>query len=249
MVCEDDPDVATLLSLILSHGGYTVHVANTAAQARQLLTQHTYAAMTVDIMLPDEDGISLVRGLRDQEVTRTLPIVMVSAIADETRKALNGDAFGVIDWLQKPIDTQRLLGAIERAALCGKPRILHVEDDPDILSMVSVLLREIADVVPAVTLYEAKQQLARETFSIILLDLLMPDSNGLELLPLLCTSHNPTTPVIVFSALEVSLTTARQVAATLIKSRVTDQQLLNTVKSIIQGNCSVKNNSLKQVNG
>ncbi|MEO6697747.1 MAG: ATP-binding protein, partial [Gammaproteobacteria bacterium] len=132
LICEDDPDVAGLLSEILRQGGFESDIALDAAQAKQLLDQHTYAAMTLDILLPGEDGIELLKELRTRKDTQELPVVVVSMIADQSSDAINGAAFGVIDWINKPFNPLRLTMAVNRAAALmrgGKPRILHVEND------------------------------------------------------------------------------------------------------------------------
>ena len=67
-----------------------------------------FDAMTLDLMLPEEDGLSLFRRLRRREDGRALPVVVISATADQGRRVLNGDAVGVVDWLDKPIDPARL---------------------------------------------------------------------------------------------------------------------------------------------
>ncbi len=64
LICEDDPDVARLLCLLLEREGYRTDVAYDADQAKRLLRERSYAAMTLDLMLPGQDGISLIRELR-----------------------------------------------------------------------------------------------------------------------------------------------------------------------------------------
>lgn len=114
LICEDDPDVATLLSLILRKGGYHTEIAYDATQAKNLLNQNNYSAMTLDIKLPDQDGISLIKELAEQEHTRNLPIVVVSANTQQWRSQLNDSKFSVIDWLDKPIDQNYLLTVMQK---------------------------------------------------------------------------------------------------------------------------------------
>src|SRR4051794_21178768 len=135
LICEDDVDVANLLALMLEREGFAADVAVDAAAARRLVHVRRYAAMTVDLTLPGQDGISLIRELRAEPATSRLPIVVVSVRAREGRTELDGGALGVVDWLAKPIDEGLLLAAVRRAvrgAPAGKARILHVEDDPDL---------------------------------------------------------------------------------------------------------------------
>ncbi|MFQ5631138.1 MAG: response regulator, partial [bacterium] len=235
LICEDDHDVATLLGMMLQEGGFSTDCAYDAEQAKELLERNEYAAMTLDIMLPGQDGISLIRDLRTFERTRQLPIVVVSVKAKEGSEELNGNAFGIIDWLEKPIDQNRLMRAVKIAAsrLTGaRPRILHVEDDPDIPKVVSMMLQDSADIVCASTLHDAAKKLEQKHFDLAILDIELPDGNGLDLLSHL-NSMTPPIPVIIFSAQEVSAECAQNVAAALVKSRHTNEALLDSIRSLI----------------
>ncbi|HEX9702047.1 MAG TPA: PAS domain S-box protein, partial [Rhodospirillales bacterium] len=88
LICEDDEDIAELLSLMLGRQGIISDIARTAGQARGLLAANAYDAMTLDLILPDQDGLSFIRDLRADARTRNLPVVVVSVLADEGRKAV-----------------------------------------------------------------------------------------------------------------------------------------------------------------
>jgi CheY-like chemotaxis protein len=150
LVCEDDPQVSRVLQVMLELEGYLVDVAATAAEARELAARQTYAAMTVDILLPDGSGIALVRELKERPETRELPVIVVSVVAEEGRLELGGGgAVSVIDWLGKPVDRERLAAALHRA-VAQRPahgaRILHVEDDGDLVAVVRALVGDEATV-------------------------------------------------------------------------------------------------------
>ena len=239
LICEDDKDVAQLLSIVLKQNGFIADVAHTAAQARDYLNRKQYEAMTLDLVLPDEDGVSLLKSLRQDEKTKSLPIIVVSVVADERRNELkNGDAIGIIDWLTKPIDRDRLVSAVASAippdGADSRPRILYAEDDKDLVSIISKTLQDFADVVPANTLKEGKKHLKNERFDLVLIDVGLPDGSGLELLRFLRKNGDETTPVIIFSADEVDTKIAEEVNAALVKSRTSNKQLFDTVKSCIK---------------
>src|SRR4051812_12862778 len=237
LVCEDDRDVARLLGLMLEREGYQVDVAHNGAQARRLLRQRSYAALTLDLVLPDQDGVTLIRELRREEATSRLPIVVVSVRAQEGAAELNGGALGVVDWLVKPIDEDRLMLAVERAvrsSLGGRAHILHVEDDPDLQRVVAAIVDGDARVEQALNLSEARERLACERFDLVILDLALPDGSGLELLPEL-GSLDPPTPVLIFLAHEVDKTVAGQVAAVLVKSQTSNRELSERIRSALQG--------------
>lgn len=236
LICEDDFDIATLLKMILKTGGFSpIDIAQNATTAKQLLNEHEYAAMTLDLAMPDQDGLSLIRELRAQEKYQDLPIVVISAKAQEGRKELSGGGLAVIDWLDKPIDQKRLIAAVKQATQRpdSKAYILHIEDDFDLQKVVSVILQDVAHLVHAKNIEDARQKLADETFDLVLLDLGLPDGYGVELLSEINSPDRPPIPVVVFSAQELSADLAREVAATLIKSRTSNQSLLDTIKSLI----------------
>lgn len=240
LVCEHDRDIATLIVMMIEPGGFDCDVAYSASEAKEMLAGGRYAAMTLDLGLPDQNGLALIREIRDTEPMGELPIIIVSgtpeaAAADMSPNALNG-ALKIADWLQKPIDQEALRLAVRRALKNDtrhRPRILHIEDDEDIISVVSVLVGGIADVTPAATKKEAIRLIHEERFELVILDLMLPDGSGEDLLCELRRSANSKMPVIVFSAREPSTHLADRIAATLVKSRASNDDLLAVVKSAL----------------
>lgn len=115
LICEDDHDVARLIGMVLDNAGFDSDLVFSAGQARAQLAQASYAAMTVDLKLPDQDGLELIRSLRQQERTRDLPIVVVSALSGEVQMRFNNQSLTVSDWLEKPIDENQLILGLRRA--------------------------------------------------------------------------------------------------------------------------------------
>lgn len=234
LVCEDDYDTAALLQLLLQQAGFAIDLAHTAAQAKMLLQKNHYGALTLDLALPDQDDIAFIHDLRENESTRALPVIVVSVRAEQGRVAVNGDAVKVIDWISKPIDAKRLIGAVNCAtAHAPKPAvILHIEDDDDVFQVAALMLQDIARVEHATTLKQARERLSHEHFDLVILDLEMPDGSGLELVPLL-QAQIPPIPIVVFSVDEISKETAAKVSAVLIKSRTSNEKLVETIRSLV----------------
>lgn len=232
LVCEDDPDVGTLLRLMLEQEGYRADIATSFGQARTLLAKERYAAMTLDIMLPDGNGLELLHELRRDERTAELPVIIVSAVADMHRQEVDGEALAVVDWLRKPIDQDQLIRAVQRAVSGPRPRILHVEDDPDVQRVVGDILRDFAQVEVAHNRADAEAALEQGGFSLVILDLELPDGSGLSLLPVV-GSFQPPVPVVIFSAHEHEHSLADEVAAALVKSRTTNHELVATIRGIL----------------
>jgi signal transduction histidine kinase/DNA-binding response OmpR family regulator len=236
LIVEDDADVARLLSMMLEQHGWDSVVANSARRALECLDAGRFDALTLDLMLPDQDGLSLFRQLRQRPDGKLLPIVVISAIADQGKRELNGDAVGVVDWLDKPIDQQRLRDALRQAlrGTEGRASILHVEDDHDIVRIVAAVMGDEADVVPARSLAEARARLAGgDRFALVIIDVGLPDGSGLDLIQDL-RRLDPPPPVLIFSASDYDSSTARSVAAALVKSRTENRVLHETIRHLIE---------------
>jgi len=247
LVCEDDPDIARLLSLLLPTEGYSVEIARNAAEAKTRLKEQRYAAMTLDLGLPDQDGVSLIRELRSQPATRNLPIVVVSAHAECGQAELIG-GFAIVDWLAKPVDEQQLQHALQRAVTSHGGcclRVLHVEDDPDVQRIVAEVGGGIAEYDHAATLAEARTRLGQERYDLVVLDLGLPDGTGWELLPTL-KRLSPSPPVLLFSASSVAADEARRVDAVLVKSRTTNDELLQVLRNLLRHSASLDPATLVQ---
>ena len=235
LVCEDDHDIAHLIGLMLEKGGFDVDRAYTAAMALAFLEKTSYAAMTVDLELPDQDGVTLVLTLRRQAHTRDLPIVVVSASANEERIECNSMPLEVSDWLDKPIDENQLVLALRRAIgrmAEGKPRILHVEDDVDIQRITAAIAQDFAVFEFAVSPEEARARLREQRFDLVLLDLALRGGSGWEVLADIEALNQPP-PVVVFSATTLNRAEAARFAAVLVKAQTSNAEVLQTLQGVL----------------
>lgn len=235
LIVEDDPDVAALLKRMLAEAGYNSDIAYDANQARQLLQEKAnhYKAITLDLVLPGQDGISLLDDLHSDASPYNIPVVVISVKANETKRDLQGSAIGVVDWLQKPIDQQRLINAVKQAA--GPTRlakVLHVEDEADVHKIVSMLLQDHCDLTWTTTKAASIEALESEEFDLVLLDIGLPDGSGLDLLDTIEHCVKPPR-VVIFSAYDVTQEYADKVSAVLVKSRTDEFRLAEVIDSVI----------------
>ncbi|MFA6002765.1 MAG: response regulator [Elusimicrobiota bacterium] len=114
LAIDDDVSVCEFYQQCLSAFGFHVTCAPGAKQAREHLAKHRPDIILMDVMMPETDGITLTRELRDDPKTSDIPIIVVSGLADAG--TLN-DAllFGAVDYMVKPIDIEVLKSKIERA--------------------------------------------------------------------------------------------------------------------------------------
>ncbi len=111
LVVEDETAIAELIALNLRHAGFEVTLAETAEQAQAAVDAVLPDLVLLDWMLPGQSGVSLARRWRTDERTKGLPIIMLTARAEETDKVAGLDA-GADDYLTKPFSTQELLARI-----------------------------------------------------------------------------------------------------------------------------------------
>jgi two-component system phosphate regulon response regulator PhoB len=118
LVVEDETAIAELISINLRHAGFDVTMAATAEQAQAAVDAVMPDLIILDWMLPGQSGLALAKRWRGAQRTRELPIIMLTARADEADKIVGLDA-GADDYLTKPFSTNELMARI-RAVLRRK---------------------------------------------------------------------------------------------------------------------------------
>src|SRR3990172_13446918 len=126
LVIDDDSRIRVLLSRYLGDHGFRVTIAGNAAEARQRLAGLAFDLLVVDVMMPGEDGLSLVRSLRQ---TMDVPILMLTA-RSEADARIAGLESGADDYLAKPFEPRELLlrinSILKRSVPSGKPLIEQI---------------------------------------------------------------------------------------------------------------------------
>jgi two-component system, OmpR family, phosphate regulon response regulator PhoB len=118
LVVEDESAIAELISINLRHAGFEVTIAATAEQAQAAVDGALPDLIILDWMLPGQSGLALAKRWRGDPRTRELPVIMLTARADEADKISGLDA-GADDYLTKPFSTNELMARI-RAVLRRK---------------------------------------------------------------------------------------------------------------------------------
>jgi len=127
LVVEDDSTARELLSHYLVERGYSVCHAGTAAEALETARRLRPAAISLDMLLPDEHGLQLMARLRADPITKEIPVVVVS-ILDDRESGFNA---GAAAWLIKPVQRQQFIEALDRLVPVGDNgrRVALVVDD------------------------------------------------------------------------------------------------------------------------
>jgi PAS domain S-box-containing protein len=218
LLVDDDADSVRELQAILLATGYRCIPAATGAAALDLLAREPVRAVLVNLGLASEDPLAFIRELRAVPDYRHMPVLGLGtqpATGDAT-----GVAIGIGDWLRKPFDADRVVDAVRACVEPGeRSQVLHVEDDEDLRAMVAGLLAGESLVLHgAGSLAEARAALGARHHALVVLDLMLPDGDGSELLAELASARPPTR-VIIFSARDSALPESAVILRRLVKSQ------------------------------
>jgi signal transduction histidine kinase len=233
LICEDDRETAIGIRQRLKQAGFPADIVFTAAAARRRAAEFCYAAILVDLQLPDGDGIDLILSIRSQSEYCDTPIAVVSVDPVRGRNDARSSKLKVLGWFSKPIDFEELVHTL-KSSIISEPnrrtRVLHVDDDHDILAVVAEALGKSADVVSVDSIEAAKAVLASSRIDLVVLDVALGTSSGLDLMPHFQDSGGKAIPVIVFSAQDLGRPFDKQVQAALEKSDASLQRLVGMVR-------------------
>jgi DNA-binding response OmpR family regulator/two-component sensor histidine kinase len=233
LICDDDSDVAATIAARLQMAGFSSDIATSAHDALAMAQAGAYDAVLVDLKLPGRDGVSLIQDLRAQPRYHNTPIVVISADAARGRSDLRSASLNVLDWLNKPIDVNHLVEVLGRPLARGgaaRPRILHVDDDASVLAVVAEALSPNCDLVSVPSIASARGALAAGRFDLAVLDLVLSQASGLDLLPSLRDRDGTALPVILYSARAANGKNAETVQAALTKSHASIDHLIATLR-------------------
>ena len=208
LIVEDDPSSAELIRVQLEAEGFSVLHAETAERALVLAMEQPLSLITLDILLPNMDGWELLRRLKEAPALAGTPVVIISILADRAR----GLALGAAEVMSKPLTRQELSGSLVELGLfpranSDKLRVLVVDDDPKMVELIAVRLLDCPRAIyRAYGGREAIEVARRELPDLIVLDLLMPEIDGFEVVKEL--HHDPATaqiPILVVTAKQVTV--------------------------------------------
>jgi len=203
LVIDDDPEARDIVERFLRKDGFEVVVAGSGEEGLRLAHKLKPAAITLDVMMPDMDGWSVLRTLKTDPVLQDVPVIMLTIVDDKSK----GYALGATDYLTKPVDRDKLHHALARYYDPGVPcSVLLVEDDRATREVVARTLEKSDwQVSEACNGREALEQMTQVKPQLILLDLMMPVMDGFDfLLEMRANSEWQDIPVIVLTAKDLT---------------------------------------------
>ena len=209
LVVEDNEADAELVAHIVERGGFRVEIARTGSEALDKARTSQPVAILLDIVLPELDGWEVLARLKRDETTSSIPVVVVSVVDNPDL----GAALGALDYLVKPIRPNQLLDRLRRFNFkrqTGKEKInVLVVDDETIQRelLATVLESEGFTIVQAAGGREAIQVAIAIKPDLVLLDLMMPDVTGLDVVRALrANAATKATPIMILTAKDLTET-------------------------------------------
>jgi PAS domain S-box-containing protein len=201
LVVDDDPVARDVMSRLLVKEGFEVVTASSGVEALQIARERHPSVITLDVMMPGMDGWAVLSALKGSRDVADIPVVMVT-MADDRH---TGYVLGASDYLTKPIDPARLSSVLNRHIHPGATVVI-VDDDPDARRLTGRLLKKAGwKVVEANDGRVALQRVAEHHPDLIILDLMMPEMDGFDLIDALrrdADTHS--TPIVVVTAKEIT---------------------------------------------
>jgi len=111
LIVEDDPDIAELVARYLEKAAFETDRAASGRDALQMVAVNPPALVVLDLMLPHVDGLEICRRLRSDEKTAAIPIIMLTARAEESERIV-GLELGADDYLAKPFSPNELVARV-----------------------------------------------------------------------------------------------------------------------------------------
>ena len=237
LVVDDDATARELIADQLKAEGFSVATATGGLEGLKLAKDLRPIAITLDVMMPDLDGWSVLAALRQDADLAEIPVIMVT-ILDEHRR---GVALGAAGYLTKPIDRERLHRMVSRFRAPAPPtRILLVEDDKDQRERLRGWLEgEQWAVQESANGREALTRLQAHRPDVILLDLMMPEMDGFAVVAALQKEPRwRDIPVIVITARDLDAKDRERlnsgVQSVLVKETFRPGELVERIRQLVQ---------------
>ncbi len=238
LAVEDDPQVISLYERYLKPQGYTVVPQTDSTKALETALQVKPYAITLDLMMPQKDGWTVLGELKSNSETRDIPIIICSILEEEEK----GFSLGAADYLVKPFLQEDLINTVNRLNKNGKiGKILAVDDDEADLRLVQKILDESKqyETITAKTGAEALQLMANEHPDAVILDLFLSDTNGFTILEQMRSDENlKDLPVIILTGADLTPEQHQLLAnfgqQLISKASFRESELLNTLDEALK---------------
>ncbi len=239
LVIDDDPTACDLISRVVVREGFRAVSASSGEEGLRQAFALRPSLITLDVMLPNMDGWTVLESLKRSPELRDIPVIVVTMVDDRNL----GYALGASEYLTKPVERERLASLLRRYECPVPPcAALIVDDESDARGRLKNMLeRERWIVAEASNGYEGLARIGERKPTLILLDLMMPEMDGFEFSMALKRSPEwRDIPIVVLTAKDLTAEDRARlnghVEKILAKGAYTQEELLSELTRVVQ-NC------------
>jgi DNA-binding response OmpR family regulator len=189
LLVDDDQDVISALQTVLESKGFQVEAAFDGPSGLKKAKAENPDLIVLDVMLPDLDGMAVCHALKKDPSTRLIPVLILTSLSQSSRgkdaARLVAEGHGAEGYLEKPVEPRLFMdhvyALLDPKKKKGLSRVLLVDDDPDFVETLRVVLAENGyEVITAHAGDEGFETALKEKPDIILLDIMLPVKDGYE---------------------------------------------------------------------
>jgi signal transduction histidine kinase/CheY-like chemotaxis protein len=202
LVIDDDDSVRKVTTHFLAREGFSVTTASGGREGLRLARELQPAAITLDLIMPDLDGWTVLAAIKGDPTTAGIPVILMTIVDEKNR----GYSLGAADYMVKPVDWSGLAGVLRNICKSSGRDVLVVDDDDAMRAGLRRALHEEGwQVTEAENGRVALACLAESRPDVIVVDLMMPEMDGFELLDALRSNDGwREIPVLVLTAKDLT---------------------------------------------
>lgn len=111
LVVDDDPDIGTMLKMMLEYKGYAVTLLSNASQTERLLHDQPTDIVILDMLIAGINGVDVCRSIKNNPLSAHVPVLMISALPDARKVCIDG---GANDFISKPFEMEDILARVDK---------------------------------------------------------------------------------------------------------------------------------------
>jgi CheY-like chemotaxis protein/anti-sigma regulatory factor (Ser/Thr protein kinase) len=202
LVIDDEDSVRQVTTHFLTRQGFSVATASGGREGLRFARELQPAAITLDVLMPDLDGWTVLAAIKGDPATAHIPVVLMTIVDEKSR----GYSLGAADYMVKPVDWSGLAGVLRSICRSAGRDVLVVDDDDTMRAGLRRALHEEGwQVTEAENGRVALARLAQSQPDVIVVDLMMPEMDGFDLLDALRSDGQwREIPVLVLTAKDLT---------------------------------------------
>lgn len=231
LIIEDNKTTAYGIKTMFERLNYITNVAFNAAEAENLLKTNEYDLITLDIILPDKNGLELLDEIKNNKSTQNIPVIIISATSKDMLNDIAKQE--ITDYLEKSFNIEDLQKTINDVILQKAPpnvNILHVKSDTDTLNINQLNFSNIKNTITATKISDAEALLNKSVFDLIILDYKLIGSNYDDFINMINATPNNQAKLVILSDYDLKEFVPSQVDEVISKTNISNEQFCECIE-------------------